>query len=416
MQTYFFNKANEKFNQGLYEQAINYYSMGINCKHINIHNIYLIRDAYLKLCQCYWQLGDYEFARYYNSFALNIDPNNEYAISNLKLFPTHEKLNIVMIAPNNNVPIPPEKYGGIERVVFDLTEELVNQGHNVYLFADKRSTTSAKLIEYDSNMTTSEFILDNFPYNENINIVHDHSTEFKNFVVTNNVDFGCPFVYTYHFHDIHTGYLNKDCNVIFPTFESENNEVKTKVVIHHGLNMNDYVSYDKEDYLLFIGSIYKEKGVHTAIEIAKKTNSKLKIAGPVFPENKDYFENIIKPNLNDKIEYIGDVGGEYRQELFGKAKAMLFPIEHQESFGLVMIEALASGTPVVAYDISTVNEIIGCFANCVGKTEDDLINIINTGNFPTQDELIYYCKSNFSRELMVQHHIEYYKCLMEERL
>ena len=95
---------------------------------------------------------------------------------------------------------------------------------------------------------------------------------------------------------------------------------------------------------------------------------------------------------------------------------MLFPIEHQESFGLVMIEALASGTPVVAYNISTVNEIIGCFSNCVGNTEDDLINIINTGNFPTQDELIYYCKSNFSRELMVQHHIEYYKCLMEERL
>lgn len=415
MQTYFFNKANVKFNQGFYEQAINHYLAGINCKHININNIYSIRDAYLKLCQCYWHLGDYDFARYYNSLALSIDPDNEYAIANLQLFPIHDKLNIVIIAPNNNVPIPPDKYGGIERVVFDLTEELVKQGHNVYLFADKRSTTSAKLIGYDSN-NTSEFILDNFPYNDNINIVHDHSTEFKNFVITNKINFECPFVYTYHFHDAYTGYLNQDCNIIFPTLESANNTAKTKAIIHHGLNVNDYMSYDKEDYLLFIGALYKEKGAHTAIEIAKQTNSKLKIAGPIFPEHQDYFDTMIKPNLNDQIEYVGAVGGERRKELFGKAKVMLFPIEHQESFGLAMIEALASGTPVVAYNISTVNEIIGCFSNCIGNTEDDLINIINTNNFPTSNELINYCKSNFSRELMTQRHIEYYKYLMEARL
>lgn len=416
MQKYFFNKANLKFNQGFYEQAIDYYSMGINCKNISINNIYLIRDAYLKLCQCYWQLENYELSRYYNSLALNIDPNNEYAISNSKLFPIYEKLNIVIIAPNNNVSIPPKKYGGIERVVFDLTEELIKQGHNVYLFADKHSKTSAKLIGYDSNISTSEFILDHFPYDQNINIVHDHSTEFKNFVVTNKIDFGCPFIYTYHFHDKCTGHLNKYCNVIFPTFESENNLSKTRAVIHHGINMNDYKCYDKEDYLLFIGAIYKEKGVHTAISIAKKTNSKLKIAGPVFPENKDYFDKFIKPHLNDDIEYVGNVGGKYRKELFGKAKAMLFPIEHRESFGLVMIESLASGTPVIAYNISTVNEVIGCFTNCIGKTEDDLINIIKKGDFPTKDELICYCKNNFSRELMVQHHVEYYKYLMESRL
>lgn len=416
MQKYFFNKANLKFDEGFYEQAIEYYLMGVNCKSISMNNIHLIRDAYLKLCQCCWQLGEYEFSRYYNSLALNIDPNNEYAVSNLKLFPIHEKLNIVIIAPNNNVSIPPQKYGGIERVVFDLTEELINQGHNVYLFADKRSKTSAKLIGYDSNVTTSEFILDNFPYNQNINIVHDHSTEFKNFVITNGIDFGCPFVYTYHFHDNYTGHLNKNCNVIFPTFKSENDLFKTRAIIHHGININDYKCCDKEDYLLFIGSIYKEKGVHTAISIAEKTNNRLKIAGPIFPENQDYFDKFIKPHLNENIVYVGNVGGEYRKELFGKAKAMLFPIEHQESFGLVMIEALSSGTPVVAYDISTVNEIIGCFTDCIGKTENDLIDIINKNNFPTKNELILHCKNNFSRELMVQHHIEYYKYLMEARL
>jgi glycosyltransferase involved in cell wall biosynthesis len=186
--------------------------------------------------------------------------------------------------------------------------------------------------------------------------------------------------------------------------------------IHHGIDLSScHVREQKQQYLTFLGRIAPPKGTHLAIEIAKQSGIPLKIAGEIQPLYKDYWESKVKPHVDGKfIEYVGEVGPKEKNELLGNALAMLFPIQWDEPFGLVLIESMACGTPVLAMPGGSVEEIVkegvsghvrrsvAELADCAKKLELDAESIRE------------YAQENFSVERMVNDYIQLYSEIISE--
>lgn len=272
--------------------------------------------------------------------------------------------------------VPPKKYGGTERVVYALTEELVNMGHEVTLFASGDSVTSAKLISiypralreakmdnvYGANILSLLNIGVAYAQQGNFDIIHDHNGYFSlpvaNIATT-------PVVLTMH------GAFNPESRRIFETlknpfvvtisnaqgrFAPKINRVGT---VLHGLQMQNYPFSESHDgYLLFVGRISPEKGLHHAIEVAQYLNLPLIIAAKLDRVDIEYFNDYIGPRLSDQIRWIGEVDEEERNKLYGRALCLLHPITWHEPFGLTMIEAMACGCPVIGFRLGSVPEII----------------------------------------------------------
>lgn len=284
-------------------------------------------------------------------------------------------LRIAQIAPLYE-SLPPKLYGGTERIVHYLTEELVRQGHDVTLFASGDSITTAKLIAcVDEGLRLKQNCKDPLAYHiiqmqklntrvHEFDILHFH-TDYLHFPFSSALKI--PSVTTLH------GRLDipelQDVYNIFPYQNlisiSQNqrlpipqgNFIKT---VYHGLPENLHHQGDGEGgYLAFLGRISPEKGVERAIEIALATNTKLKIAAKIDKADFAYYENNIKFLLDHPlIEYIGEINEQQKTTFLGKAEALLFPIDWPEPFGLVMIEAMACGTPVIAFHNGSVPEIM----------------------------------------------------------
>jgi glycosyltransferase involved in cell wall biosynthesis len=187
--------------------------------------------------------------------------------------------------------------------------------------------------------------------------------------------------------------------------------------IHHGVNPALYrPQTKKEDYLSFIGRIAPVKGVHLAIEVAHKTGIPLKIAGEVQPRFRDYFDSEIKPHIDGKfIEFVGEANLEQKNELLGHSRAMLFPIQWDEPFGLVMIEAMACGTPVLALPRGSVPEVVkdgvsGWICNSVDELADRAKHLAIAPS-----TVRAYVEREFGLDRMVSRYVELYTELLEER-
>jgi len=284
-------------------------------------------------------------------------------------------LRIAQIAPLYE-SLPPKLYGGTERIVHYLTEELVKHGHDVSLFASGDSITTAKLIAcVDEGLRLKRNCNDPLAYHiiqmqklntciHEFDILHFH-TDYLHFPFSSMLKI--PSVTTLH------GRLDipelQDVYNVFPYQNlisiSQNqrlpipqgNFIKT---VYHGLPENLHHQGDGEgEYLAFLGRISPEKGIERAIEIALATNTKLKIAAKIDKADFAYYEKDIKLLLDHPlIEYIGEINEQQKTTFLGKAKALLFPIAWPEPFGLVMIEAMACGTPVIAFQNGSVPEIM----------------------------------------------------------
>ena len=288
------------------------------------------------------------------------------------LFPA---MRIAQVAPLYE-SVPPKYYGGTERVVSYLTEALIGDGHDVTLYATGDSETRARLVSvcpralrldracsdpFAHHIRMLEYVLRDL---DQFDIVHFH-IDYLHFPVSRRQR--TPTVTTLH------GRLNiPDLAPLYREFAD------TPVVsisdaqraplpwanwqgtIYHGLPANLYEFQETSgDYLAFIGRISPEKRVDRAIEIASRAGMKLKIAAKVDAVDRDYFERMIKPLLdNPLVEYIGEIGERDKGKFLGGARALLFPIDWPEPFGLAIIEALACGTPVIAYRKGSVPEII----------------------------------------------------------
>jgi glycosyltransferase involved in cell wall biosynthesis len=188
--------------------------------------------------------------------------------------------------------------------------------------------------------------------------------------------------------------------------------------IHHGIDTNLYRFVPhKQQYLSFIGRIAPVKGTHLAIDVARRTGIPLKIAGEVQPTHQDYFEKKIKPQIDGKlVEYVGPADLQAKNELLGNSMAMLFPIQWGEPFGLVMIEAMACGTPVLAMPGGSVPEVVrdgvsGYICRSV-RAMAERVRSLDIDPMAVRR----YVEENFSIDKMVRHYIALYQETLSESL
>jgi glycosyltransferase involved in cell wall biosynthesis len=272
--------------------------------------------------------------------------------------------------------VPPKYYGGTERVVSYLTEELVKQGHDVTLFASGDSVTTARLIApCEASLRLDTECIDQLSHH--ILMIEQVMQRVCQFDVTHfHIDYlHYPISRRQRVPQVTTLHGRLDIPDLAPLYRefrdmpvvSISNAQRTPVpganwqgTVYHGLPDELYTfRADAGDYLAFVGRISPEKQVDHAIEIARRAGMNIRIAAKVDPANARYFEETIKPLLDQPhVEYIGEIGERDKNEFLGKAYALVFPIEWPEPFGLVMIEAMACGTPVVAYRRGSVDEVM----------------------------------------------------------
>ncbi len=284
-------------------------------------------------------------------------------------------LRIAQVSPLAEA-VPPESYGGTERIVSYLTEELVRLGQDVTLFASGDSMTKAKLVPVSERSLRSDpsvkdpltrtivEIEEVLKRTENFDLIHFHD---------GYVHF--PFARRLQIPTVTTMHGRMDLPDLVPLFRefreaplvSISDQQRSPLpfanwvaTVQHGIP-EDLFSFrpDPEDYAAFVGRICPEKRPDRAIDIAKHLGMPLKIAAKVDKADEQYFEAEIKPLLDSSlIEFIGEVNDSQKNVLLGGARALLFPIDWPEPFGLVMIESLACGTPVIAFKCGSVPEVL----------------------------------------------------------
>ncbi len=271
--------------------------------------------------------------------------------------------------------VPPKLYGGTERVVSYLTEELVRQGHEVTLFASGDSITRAKLRPgarrglrlggaFDPLAEHMVMLEDVFRHADDFDVIHFHCG-YLHFPFARR--HGVAHVTTMHGRldlpelvPLHKEYAEMPLISISRSQRQPLPWAQWEATVYHGLPAGDFrFVAEPGDYLAFIGRISPEKQPDHAIQIARQAGMKIKIAAKVDPSDDEYFRKVIKPLLSQPgVEFVGEINEDQKNEFLGNARALLFPINWREPFGLVMIEALACGTPVIAYPCGSVSEVI----------------------------------------------------------
>lgn len=333
--------------------------------------------------------------------------------------------------------VPPKGYGGTELVVDLLTEELVKEGHDVSLFASGDSITSAKLVSIiPESLRLSQ---DNFRHRWNtydirsiltlkkmqdqFDIIHNHMgylalpflSEFTTPVIStnhNNVASYCQDLYFEFGHMSFVAISQAYKRLNFP------DKINYVDVVYNGIDFDKFVLPEKEkisrDYLLFIGRISKAKGTACAIDIAIELGMPIKVAGKVDQADISYYEEHVKERLKHPlVDYIGEATLEQKARLYAGAKAVVYPIDFDEPFGLVMVEALAMGTPLMAFDRGSVREIIiDEEVGIVGDTKEELVKRFGQIEKISAEACINRARENFSKERMAKRYLEVYQQLV----
>ncbi|EOR92858.1 hypothetical protein ADIARSV_3946 [Arcticibacter svalbardensis MN12-7] len=320
---------------------------------------------------------------------------------------------------------PPRHYGPWEQVASNITEGLVKQGHDVTLFATADSLTKGKLdavvkkgYEEDNNQDAK--VLECL----HISNLMEKSSSFD--LIHSNFDFlpltysgliKTPFLTTIH------GFSSER---ILPVYKKYNHstqyvsisnsdrspELDYIATVYNGLNVPDFDFNDSpEDYLLFFGRIHRDKGAAEAIQIAIKSNKRLIMAGLI--QDTNYFEELVKPFLNEQIQFIGNVGPSERSTILGNALALLHPIHFNEPFGMSVAESMLCGTPVIAFNKGSMPELIndgksGVLVNSIDEAAEAVKTISCIDRLYCRN----WAESKFSTEKMVADYIRVYQKML----
>lgn len=282
-------------------------------------------------------------------------------------------MRIALVAPPF-IAVPPKKYGGTELFIAELASGLLQEGIDVTVYTNGESAVDApiKWLYAREEWPLGEQVEASLKgLNHSAWAMKDAAAECDIIHLNNAPGLSVarfvdqPIVYTIH-HSHEPGladFYRSFPGVSYVTisrFQQRKLRLAQMHAIHHGIDVSRYqLQTGKRRHLSFLGRIAPPKGTHLAIETAKKAGIPLKIAGEIQPCYRDYWENIVKPLVDGRfIEYVGEVGPQEKNELLGESVAMLFPIQWDEPFGLVMIEAMACGTPVLALPGGSVTEIV----------------------------------------------------------
>jgi glycosyltransferase involved in cell wall biosynthesis len=273
--------------------------------------------------------------------------------------------------------VPPKLYGGTERVVYSLTEELVAMGHDVTLFASGDSITSATLAPMrDQALRLDPSVKDPialhyrmveliYRIKDDFDVIHFHIDYFPLSLFSRQ---NVPFLTTLHgrldvaeFVEVYGTFRDAPFVSISDSQRKPIPQLNWVRTVLHGMPADLLTPQPvKQEYAAFLGRISPEKGVDKAIRIAGRAGMKLKIAAKVDNADKEYYDSQIKPLIRDNpfVEFIGEINDQQKPAFLSGAQALIFPIDWPEPFGLVMIESMACGTPVIAYRSGSVPEVI----------------------------------------------------------
>jgi glycosyltransferase involved in cell wall biosynthesis len=327
--------------------------------------------------------------------------------------------------------VPPKLYGGTERVVSWLTEELVREGHDVTLFASGDSQTKARLDARSPHALRLSGIKDHTASNLiMLDAVRKRADEFD--IIHCHIDvLQFPLFQDMPHKVVTTMHGRLDVPDFWPIYKayphmplisiSDNQRLPMPVdvnwlaTVHHGLPEHVCPFNAKGgDYLAFLGRISPEKRPDRAIEIAKRAGIKLKIAAKVDKVDQDYFNESIKPLLDHPlIEFIGEIDEHKKCDFLGNALGLLFPIDWMEPFGLVMIESMSAGTPVVAWRNGSVPEVISDGHNgiIVESMDEAVAAVKQLRNFDRQ-KIRNYFASRFTAARMASDYVAAYEKMM----
>ncbi|MGD0941166.1 MAG: glycosyltransferase family 4 protein [Terracidiphilus sp.] len=340
-------------------------------------------------------------------------------------------MKIAQIAPLHE-SVPPRLYGGTERVISYLTEELVRQGHHVTLFASGDSITTAHLCSVCDQALRLRKVQIPDPLARHMQLIESVVKRAREFDVMHfHLDY-LPFSHIRRQSTpaITTLHGRLDIPDLFPVFRefgdmnliSISNAQRGpmpwapwRASVHHGLPEDLHRPGDGNGgYLAFLGRISPEKRLDRAIEIAKLVGMPLRIAAKVDPADQDYYDRCIKSLLEEpQTEFIGEIAEHEKTEFLGNARALLFPIDWPEPFGLVMIEAMACGTPVIAFRGGAVEEVIddavtGFVVNSVEEAAEAVrsISLIDRN----------VCRATFERRFSARRMCHDYVCAYERTI
>jgi glycosyltransferase involved in cell wall biosynthesis len=340
-------------------------------------------------------------------------------------------MRIAQIAPLQ-VAVPPRNYGGTERVIANLVEALVQLGHDVTLFASGDSRTSAELVPYapeafnfDPTIEACAFhvamLADIYRQADRFDVLHSHldylTLPFIRWTTT-------PTVLTLHgrldpphqqqvfraFPDVNYVSISKSQQSFIPHL----NWVGT---VHHSVDVGSFpFKATPGDYLAFVGRISPEKGPEHAIAIAKRAGIPLKIAAKIDPAEKRYYNEVVKPLLDDPlIEYLGPVDERRKRALLADALALLLPIHWDEPFGMVFIEALACGTPVLTCPRGSVPELLRDGVTGYARCEDDeLVQAARRVHLISREGCRAYARRRFDIHRLALEYVNIY-CRVRQR-
>jgi glycosyltransferase involved in cell wall biosynthesis len=271
----------------------------------------------------------------------------------------------IAILSTPNLPTPPFGYGSSELAAGLLAEDLASFGHDVTVFAAAGSQPHGCKVQHFPEARAQNTVEMREAFHvartlqcRGFDVIHNHCVSGGPPVLSAT---SLPTLTTLHYlPPAVTAFPQQNYIAISHQQRSRIPEVKVLDVVHYGIDL-DTLSFcpDKDDYLLFLGRLHSSKGPHIAIDVAKRLGLRLLLATPpVHPDQKNYFETQIAPNLHGKIEWIGEVGGVAKTQVIGQARALLTPIQWEEHFGLIYIEALACGTPVISFRRGAAPEIL----------------------------------------------------------